>query len=459
MRFGKVRKLHFVGIGGIGMCGIAEILHNQGYQITGSDLSLSEVTEHLESIGVKVYEGHAAANINDADALVISSAVHNGNPEVAAARERQIPVIRRAEMLGELMRMKFGIGVAGTHGKTTTTSILGHILVECGVDPTVMVGGRVVSFETTVKLGEGQYLVAEADEYDRSFLRLTPSVAVLTSLEADHLDYYKDLDEIKAAFCEYANKVPFYGTIHLNLDDSNLVSLIPELVRPIRTFGFKTQAQTRVTEVEQSGTSMSFTVYHEDRRLGRISLPLPGEYNVSNALAAISVALEFELAWTDIAKALSSFQGVVRRFQFIGEQRGIKVYDDYAHHPTEVEVVLKATRQAFSGRLLAIFQPHLFSRTRDFAEQFAQALLISDVLVLAKIYAAREEPLPGVTSDLIAQAARRFGHKQVEYIEDADQIPALIAELAQPGDVVMTIGAGDIYRTAPKIVETLQDNA
>ncbi len=459
MRFGKVRKLHFVGIGGIGMCGIAEILHNQGYQITGSDLSLSEVTEHLESIGVKVYEGHAAANINDADALVISSAVHNGNPEVAAARERQIPVIRRAEMLGELMRMKFGIGVAGTHGKTTTTSILGHILVECGVDPTVMVGGRVVSFETTVKLGEGQYLVAEADEYDRSFLRLTPSVAVLTSLEADHLDYYKDLDEIKAAFCEYANKVPFYGTIHLNLDDSNLVSLIPELVRPIRTFGFKTQAQTRVTEVEQSGTSMSFTVYHEDRRLGRISLPLPGEYNVSNALAAISVALEFELAWTDIAKALSSFQGVVRRFQFIGEQRGIRVYDDYAHHPTEVEVVLKATRQAFSGRLLAIFQPHLFSRTRDFAEQFAQALLISDVLVLAKIYAAREEPLPGVTSDLIAQAARRFGHKQVEYIEDADQIPALIAELAQPGDVVMTIGAGDIYRTAPKIVETLQDNA
>ncbi|MFH2055362.1 MAG: UDP-N-acetylmuramate--L-alanine ligase [bacterium] len=455
MKLGKVKKLHFVGIGGIGMCGIAEVLHNQGYRITGSDLYLTEVTEHLTQIGIKVYEGHAAGNINDADAVVISSAVHNGNPEVEAARERQIPVIRRAEMLGELMRMKFGIGVAGTHGKTTTTSMLGHILVECGVDPTVMVGGRVVSFATTVKLGEGEYLVAEADEYDRSFLRLTPSVAVLTSLEADHLDYYKDLDEIKAAFCEFANKVPFYGTIHLNLDDSNLVSLIPQLARPIRTFGFKTQAQTRATEIEHSGTSVSFTVHHEDKKLGRVSLPLPGKYNVSNALAAISVALEFELEWPKIEAALHSFQGVVRRFQLIGEKRGVKVYDDYAHHPTEVEVMLTAARQAFKGKLIVIFQPHLYSRTRDFADEFAQALLTSDVLILAKLYPAREEPLAGVSSDLIAQAAKRFGHRQASYVEDIASIPPQVAAIAEPGDVIFTVGAGNIYRTAPLIVEAL----
>lgn len=455
MKFGKVKKLHFVGIGGIGMCGIAEVLHNQGYRITGSDLYLTEVTEHLTQIGIKVFEGHTAGNINDADALVISSAVHSGNPEVEAAREKQIPIIRRAEMLGELMRMKFGIGVAGTHGKTTTTSILGHILVECGVDPTVMVGGRVVSFATTVKLGEGEYLVAEADEYDRSFLRLTPSLAVLTSLEADHLDYYKDLAEIKAAFCEFANKVPFYGTIHLNLDDGNLVSLFPELVRPIRTFGFKTQAQTRATEIEQSGTSIGFTVHHEEKKLGRAELPLPGRYNVSNALAAISVALEFELEWSKIEAAINSFQGVVRRFQLIGEKRGVKVYDDYAHHPTEVEVMLNAARQAFGGKLIVIFQPHLYSRTQDFAEEFAQALLTSDVLILARLYAAREEPIEGVTSNLIAQAAKRFGHKQASYVEDTASIPQQVAALAESGDVVFTVGAGDIYRTAPKIVEAL----
>lgn len=455
MTFGKVRKLHFVGIGGIGMCGIAEVLHNQGYRITGSDLHLSEVTDHLTEIGIKVFEGHAAPNINDADALVISSAVHSGNPEVEAAREKQIPVIRRAEMLGELMRMKFGIGVAGTHGKTTTTSMLGHILVECGVDPTVMVGGRVVSFATTVKLGEGEYLVAEADEYDRSFLRLTPSVAVLTTLEADHLDYYKDLEEIKVAFCEFANKVPFYGTIHLNLDDANLVSLIPDLMRPIRTFGFKTQAQTRATDIEHSGVSVAFTVHHGEKQLGRVRLPLPGKYNVSNALAAISVALEFELEWQKIEAALNSFQGVVRRFQLIGEKRDVKVYDDYAHHPTEVEVMLSAARQAFSGKLIVIFQPHLYSRTRDFADQFAQALLTSDILILAKLYPAREEPIEGVTSDLIAQAARRFGHRKVSYVEDTSSLPKLVAKLAEPGDVIFTVGAGDIYRTAPKIVEAL----
>lgn len=456
MKFGKIKKLHFVGIGGIGMCGLAEVLHNQDYIVTGSDLHKTEVTDHLEAIGIKVFEGHATANVNSADCIVISSAVHEDNPEIIEARRRKIPIIRRAEMLGELMRLKFGIGVAGTHGKTTTTSMLGHIFVEAGMDPTVMVGGRVISFETTVKLGKGELLIAEADEYDRSFLTLTPSIAVLTTLEADHLDYYKDLDEIKVAFTQFANKVPFYGTIHLNLDESNLVSLIPNLIRPIRTFGLKGQADTRADNVHQNGTTTSFDVYHHGNLLGNIVLPKPGVFNVKNALAAISVALETDIPFATIKKALECFKGVNRRFDLIGEKNGIKVYDDYGHHPTEVDVTLQAARIAFKHRLIVVFQPHLFSRTKDFYEEFAKALLTSDMLIIAKIYPAREQPIPGVTSAMISDASSRFGHKNVQYVEDAAQIPGIVAKFAQPGDVVLTMGAGDIYRTAPKILEAIR---
>ncbi len=456
MKFGKIRKLHFVGIGGIGMCGIAEVLHNHNFVITGSDLTMTEVTDHLKKVGIRVFEGHDGANVGDADCLVISSAVHGDNPEIVEARRRKIPIIRRAEMLGELMRLKFGIGVAGTHGKTTTTSMLGHIFVEAGLDPTVMVGGRVISFETTVKLGEGELLIAEADEYDRSFLNLTPSIAVLTTLEADHLDYYKDLNEIKDAFTQFANRVPFYGTIHLNLDDSNLVSLIPNLIRPVRTFGLKAQADTRVDQVRQKGTETRFTLFQNTNELGDITLPLPGLFNVKNALAAISVALESEIDFPTIKKALESFKGVNRRFDLIGEVNGIKVYDDYGHHPTEIEVTLQAAKLAFQQRLIVVFQPHLFSRTKDFYEEFAKSLLTSDMLILAKIYPARETPIEGVTSELISSACERFGHRNVRYIDDVHKIPAVVAEFAQPGDVVFTIGAGDIYRTAPKILAELK---
>ncbi len=455
MKFGKIKKLHFVGIGGIGMCGLAEVLHNQEYIVTGSDLSKTEVTDHLEAIGIKVYEGHAATNVNSADCVVISSAVHEDNPEFIEARRRKIPIIRRAEMLGELMRLKFGIGIAGTHGKTTTTSMLGHIFVEAGMDPTVMVGGRVISFETTVKLGKGELLIAEADEYDRSFLTLTPSIAVLTTLEADHLDYYKDLDEIKVAFTQFANKVPFYGTIHLCLDESNLVSLIPNLIRPIRTFGLKGQADTRADNVHQVGTTTTFDLYHQGKHLGNIALPKPGIFNVKNALAAISVALENDIPFATIKKALECFKGVNRRFDLIGEKNGIKVYDDYGHHPTEVDVTLQAARIAFKNRIIVVFQPHLFSRTQDFYEEFAKALLTSDMLIVAKIYPAREKPIEGVTSRMISDASARFGHKNVQYVEDVTQIPAIVAKYAQNGDVVFTVGAGDIYKTAPKILEAI----
>ncbi len=455
MKFGKIKKLHFVGIGGIGMCGLAEVLHNQDYIVTGSDLNKTEVTDHLERIGIIVYEGHATGNVNSADCVVISSAVHEDNPEIIEARRRKIPIIRRAEMLGELMRLKFGIGIAGTHGKTTTTSMLGHIFVEAGLDPTVMVGGRVISFETTVKLGKGELLIAEADEYDRSFLTLTPSIAVLTTLEADHLDYYKDLDEIKVAFTQFANKVPFYGTIHLNLDESNLVSLIPNLIRPIRTFGLKGQADTRADNVHQSGTTTKFDVYHHGTLLGDILLPKPGVFNVKNALAAVSVALETDIPFAIIKKALECFKGVNRRFDLIGEKNGIKVYDDYGHHPTEVDVTLQAARIAFKHRIIVVFQPHLFSRTKDFYEEFAKALLTSDMLIIAKIYPAREKPIEGVTSRMISDASSRFGHKNVQYVDDVSQIPGVVAKFAQPGDVVFTVGAGDIYKTAPKILEAL----
>lgn len=424
--------------------------------MTGSDLSLTEVTEHLAGIGIRVFEGHRAEHLNNADCVVISSAVHDDNPEVVEARRRKIPIIRRAEMLGELMRLKFGIGIAGTHGKTTTTSMLGHIFVEAGLDPTVMVGGRVISFETTVKLGKGELLIAEADEYDRSFLNLTPSIAVLTSLEADHLDYYKDLDEIKVAFTQFANRVPFYGTIHLNLDDPNLVSLMPDLIRPIRTFGLKAQADTRADKIHQEGTSTTFTIYRQEKSLGEIQLPRPGVFNVRNALAAISVALEYDIDFGIITTALESFRGVNRRFDLIGEKNGVRVYDDYAHHPTEVEVTLQAAKVAFSSRLIVVFQPHLYSRTRDFCDGFAKSLLTSDMLILVPIYPAREASIPGVTSEMILDATIRYGHKNARYIENLEEIPKIVAGYAQPGDVVFTIGAGSIYRVAPKILEVLR---
>jgi UDP-N-acetylmuramate--alanine ligase len=299
-------------------------------------------------------------------------------------------------------------------------------------------------------------LIAEADEYDRSFLNLTPSVAVLTSLEADHLDYYHDLDEIKDAFTQYANRVPFYGTIHLNLDDSNLVSLIPNLLRPVRTFGLKAQADTRVDRVRQKGTETRFTLFQHGKELGDITLPMPGLFNVKNALAAASVALESEIDFNTIKRALENFKGVNRRFDLIGEVRGIKVYDDYGHHPTEVEVTLQAAKLAFQKRLIVVFQPHLFSRTKDFYEDFAKSLLTSDMLILAKIYPAREMPMEGVTSELISNASERFGHRNVRYVENIEEIPAIVAKYAEPGDVVFTIGAGDIYRTAPKILEELK---
>jgi UDP-N-acetylmuramate--alanine ligase len=455
VKFGKLRKLYFVGIGGIGMSGMAEMLFNLGYQVCGSDLMESEVTDHLQEIGIPVYFEHKAENVGDANLVVYSAAVPQDNPELEYARQNKIIIVRRAEMLSELMRMKYSIGIAGTHGKTTTTSLIGQIMTHAGLDPTVIVGGRVIQFETNIKLGHSDYLVAEADEYDRSFLRMTPTEAVLTTLEEDHLDCYEDIDDLKRAFLQFANKVPFYGSVFINMDDPNLVSLIPELNHPVVTFGLASQADYQISNIKVEQHSTSFDVRTRRDELGRVTVGLPGVFNAMNSLAAIAVAMEHEIPFDKISEGLANFRGVNRRFEIIGETRGFMVVDDYGHHPTEVEVTLRAAKQGYDRPLVVVFQPHLYSRTRDFYRDFARALLAADVLIVAKIYPAREEPIEGITGHIIVESAKSFGHQNCHYVDDFELIPEFVSEHAPENSIVMTIGAGSIYRVAPKILEAL----
>lgn len=451
---GKVKRLHFVGIGGVGMCGIAEVLLNQGYRVSGSDLRLSETTEHLASLGAEISEGHRPENLGQVDVVVISSAVHEDNPEVRAARERQIPVIRRAEMLAELMRMKHGVAVAGTHGKTTTTSMVGQVLTMAGLDPTLVIGGKVRMMESNAKLGAGPYLVAEADEFDRSFLKLTPVIAVITTIEAEHLDCYKDLDEIQRAFVEFANKVPFWGAVVACLDEKGVQAILPKLERRCLTYGLSAQAQLRAEDIRFDGMRSRFVVRNGSGPLGKVELKVPGRHNVKNALAAVAVGLEMEVPFATISEALAEFSGVYRRFEIKGERQGVLVIDDYGHHPTEIEATLRAAKEAFGRRLIAVFQPHLYSRTRDFHREFGSSFHQAEVLVVTGIYPAREAPLPGITGELIARAARQAGHRQVIYLEDKEQVPAELVKLAGPGDIVITLGAGDIYKYGEKFLKS-----
>ncbi|HEX9917429.1 MAG TPA: UDP-N-acetylmuramate--L-alanine ligase [candidate division Zixibacteria bacterium] len=456
MKFKKVKQIHFVGIGGAGMCGLAEVLFNSGYQVTGSDISLGEVTEKLKSLGIKVFGGHSKENIEGADVVVISSAVKPSNVEVTYALEKSIPVIRRAEMLGELMRMKYGIAIAGTHGKTTTTSMVGQILTEGGLDPTIIVGGKVVNLDSSAKLGQGEYLVAEADEFDRSFLRLSPMIAVITTLEAEHLDCYQTLDQLKSAFVEFANKVPFYGRLILCLDEESLQNLIPKLKGPITTYGLMPQADMQAENIKLSENRSRFTVKYKGEELGNIELAVPGMHNAKNSLAAASVGLELDIPWEKITLALRQFRGVKRRFEIKGESKGIMIVDDYAHHPTEIEATLKAAKNGWNRRIVVVFQPHLYSRTKDFAEQFGKAFFNCDILVVTDIYAAREEPMPGVSGELVSQAAKRYGHKQVHYKPKSEEILPFLLDTLKPGDMLITMGAGDIYQKAEQLLNLLQ---
>lgn len=454
--FGKVRKLHFVGIGGIGMSGIAEVLLNLGFTITGSDLQLTEVTQHLEQLGARVRKGHKGSYVGDADVVVTSSAVKADNPEVAEANRRKIPVIRRAEMLGELMRMKYGVGIAGTHGKTTTTSMTGLVLTEGGLDPTIIVGGKVRSLRTSAKLGNGQYLVAEADEFDRSFLRLVPTIAVVTTLEAEHMDCYTNLDDIKGAFVEFVNKVPFYGAVVLCLDEASLQSIIPHIHRRLITYGLSPQADIRGTNLTFQGLTSAFDMEVRGEKLGRVTLKVPGVYNVKNSLAAAAVGLELGFKFSIVKKALSSFTGVYRRFEVKGEVDDIMVVDDYAHHPTEIQATLGAAKRGLSRRTIAVFQPHLYSRTRDFYRDFGKSFFQSDMLVVTGIYPAREEPIEGITGELVAKAAREYGHHQVVYIDDKKEVAPYLARQVQKGDLVITLGAGDVYRIGEQLIRWLK---
>ena len=456
--FKNIKKVHFVGIGGIGMSGIAEILWNQGFEISGSDKSLSEVTDRLEKLGIKIYEGHSADNLKDVDVLVYSSAVTPDNPEVKAAVERKIPVIKRSEMLAETMRMKYGIGIAGTHGKTTTTSMVGLTLTEGGIDPTIIVGGKLSSLGgTNARLGNGDFIVVEADEFDRSFLKLTPTIAALTTLESDHLDTYKDLDDIKSAFVEFASKVPFYGFVVLCLDEPALQDIIPQINKKIITYGTTAQADVRAIDITQDKFLTSYSVKYFGKDLGKITLKVPGEHNVKNSLVAVIIGTELGIDFNIIKKALESFTGVYRRFE-VKYNEEILVVDDYAHHPTETSATLKAIRAGWNRRLVAVFQPHLYSRTRDFYQEFGRSFLNSDVFVCTDVYPAREEPIPGITGELIAEATRKFGHKNVHYIADKKNIPAFLNEIKKESDIIITMGAGDIWKFGEQFVEMLKKN-
>jgi UDP-N-acetylmuramate--alanine ligase len=451
--FTRLSRVHFVGIGGAGMSGIAEVLLDYEVEVTGCDAARGEAVERLESLGAKVALGHSADHLDGVELLVRSSAVSRDNPEIQAARARGIPVVRRAEMLAELMRLKYGIAVAGTHGKTTTTSLVSALLVEAGLDPTVIVGGRLRASGTGARIGKSDYLVAEADEFDRSFLRLQPVVAVVTNIDRDHLDTYRDLDDIQEAFVNFASRVPFFGQAILCLDDPNIQRVLPRLAdHRVVTYGLTPQAELVATELVTSPTGSAFTVRLRGQELGRVDLPLPGTHNVQNALASIAVGLALRLDFGAMARALASFRGVHRRFERLGTWRGAAVVDDYAHHPTEVAATLQAARQAFPrGAIHAVFQPHLYSRTRDHAPDFGRALLAADHAVVMEIYASREQPIAGVTGELVASAAKASGHRNVSFCADRDAVVAELERDVKEGDLVLTLGAGDVYKLAAKL--------
>ena len=458
--FFKAQHLHFAGIGGIGMSGIAEVLLNLGYTISGSDLKLSPITERLAAMGAEVYEGHAASNVAGAHALVVSSAVEETNPEVQEARRLQIPVIPRGELLAELMRLKYGIAVAGSHGKTTTTSMTATILNYAGLDPTVVVGGRVATMGgSSARVGHSDFLLVEADESDRSFLKLAPILAVLTNIDREHLDCYSSLDDIRDAFVEFVNKVPFYGAAIVCLDDENVQGILPAIRRRTVTYGKSAQADIQANEVECGPFACDFRVRHTELDLGRFHLGVAGEHNVLNALAAVAVALHLEVKPDTIREALATFSGVDRRFQTRGRERGITVIDDYGHHPTEIRATLAGARLCGFERIHVLFQPHRYTRTYHLMDEFARAFHQSDSLFVLDIYAASEKPIEGVTAEALAERIRQFGHRAVEYVGTIPRgVDALVA-VARDGDLVLTLGAGNVWQAGDAVLARLRSGS
>ncbi len=451
----KTRHLHFVGIGGIGMSGIAEVLANLGYRITGSDLVQNETTIRLKQAGCEVAVGHSKDNVGDADVVVISSAVKGDNPEVVAARQAGIPVVPRATMLNELMRMKYGIAIAGSHGKTTTTSMVATIMAEANLDPTVVIGGKLDSLGTNARLGEGDFLVAEADESDGSFLQLTPTIAVVTNIDNEHMDHYGTFDELRSAFRRFLDKVPFYGRAILCVDDTEVAGMLADLERPVIAYGLTAQADVRASDIIHDGFTSTFTASLGEDRLGEVSLPVPGAHNIYNSLAAIAVGLELEVPFRVISDALASYAGTQRRFQKKGIVKGIAVYDDYAHHPAEISATLTAARSGWKGRIVALFQPHRFSRTRDLLPEFGMAFHNADRVFVCDIYSAGEDQIDNLTGEDVARSITRHGHRNAEFIGRFEEALNKIAQELQDGDLLLTLGAGDIWKAGEQILERL----
>jgi len=449
----KVRRIHFVGIGGIGMSGIAEVLLNLGYDISGSDQGESDITARLAGLGARIFKGHSADNLDSSDVVVTSTAIKPDNPEVIKAHELGIPVIPRAEMLAELLKMKFSVAISGMHGKTTTTSMISSVLAYGGLDPTMVIGGKLASIGSNAKLGDGEVLVAEADESDGSFLKLSPAIAVITNIDREHLDYYKDLDEIKEAFIKFANIVPFYGSTVLCVDDENVRAILPRIKRRIISYGIKEPADYQAVDVDLSGHSSSYDLYHKGIKLGRISLNLPGLFNVYNSMATAAVARELEMDFEKIREGMLAFCGVQRRLEIKGKCNGITVVDDYGHHPTEVKATLAAARQVWKDRLIVIFQPHRYTRTRALFPEFVTSFSDADTLILADIYAASEKPIEGVHSFRLYEEIRRQGHPDVRYYPDFGQIVDRLLEIARPSDVIITQGAGTVWKIGEEFLK------
>ncbi len=455
----RFQEIHFVGIGGIGMSGIAEVLLNLGYKVTGSDLLKTEITRRLESLGAKVFEGHRMSHVKQPDAVVISSAVSQTNPEVVKAVKLKIPVIPRAEMLAELMRMKRGIAIAGTHGKTTTTSMIGTMLAACGVDPTVVIGGRLNRWGTNAKLGQGELLVAEADESDGSFNLLSPTIAVVTNIDDDHLDYYKNLENIKRAFATFLNKLPFYGAGIVCGDEKNVISILKNIKKRILTYGISDHCDYQAKNIHFKNMTSRFDVYFKNQKLGDIQLQVPGVHNVKNALSAVVVGRELDLPFQKIRKGLASYTGVQRRFQIRGEVSHVTVLDDYGHHPTEIEATLAACKKVWpKRRLVVVFQPHRYTRTKDLLKKFATAFHDADLVLVTEIYPAGEKPIPGVRSEKLLPLLKKH-KKNVHFISRREHIAYELEKMIKKGDVVLTLGAGDVWKAGEELLELMKRTA
>ncbi|MGA2296534.1 MAG: UDP-N-acetylmuramate--L-alanine ligase [FCB group bacterium] len=453
--FSSIKKIHFVGIGGIGMSGIAEILINQGFEVSGSDLTQSQNTDYLVSLGAKIYLGHDAENLKDAEVVVYSSAVKpDNNPETLEAVKKNIPILRRAEMLAEVTRLNYCLAISGTHGKTTTTSMCGLILIKAGFDPTVIVGGKLKGLGgTNARLGKGEWTVVEADEFDRSFLQLQPSIAIINNIEEEHLDIYKDFNDLKCTFTEFANKVPFYGFVALGLDDEGVKDIFSNIKKKVVTFGLSKLCDIRAEDITFSERSSDCTIIERGNILGNLTINIPGYHNIKNALGAICVCRELGVEFEIIKQAISEFTGVYRRFEIKGEKKGVLIIDDYAHHPSEIRAALEAARIGWQRRIIAVFQPHTFTRTQYFYKEFGRSFDDADVLIVTDIYAAREKPIEGLTGEVIAEAAIHYGHKNVIFIPDSDSILGELKKIMVEGDIVITIGAGDVWKISDQLIK------